>query len=379
MNTEEYGGSWKPSPQQELLLRAALLTGTDAIEAWQQWKSSVDVEDLDPGSHRMLPLLYRNLQVHGIKDPSMSRYKGVYRQTWYKNQLLFHALGSVLRSFGELGIETVVLKGAALTVLNYKDFGLRPMNDFDVLVRVEHVLPAMRLLQDQGWIPTDFEPNEKYISVRHSHGFRNGKGQEIDLHWHVLSQSREMDADNDFWDGAITVNIRDAATRALNPTDQLLQVCIHGAKWNYTPPFRWVADAMSILNTARSEVDWNRLIEQSMKRRLLLPLRGTLSYLKDLVAAPIPPEILGSIEDISVSRIESLEHKINISPRTRWIAVLDLWCQHSRLMKNSNVLHRLFCFPIFLQSIWGRSLWKLPFYGLSKAMNWHKNPLAKRL
>lgn len=377
MNRGAYEGFLRLEPQQELLLRAALLKGEGAVESCRQWKSSVNVERLDPASHRILPLLYRNLLTHGVSDPSMGIYKGVYRQTWYKNQLLFHTLASVLRSFGSAGIETIVLKGAALTVLNYKDHGLRPMNDCDVLIHADRVSDAINLLRELGWKPMNFEPTEEYISVRHAHGFMNGKGQEFDLHWHVMSQSRDMDADNDFWDGAITVNINGVATRALNPTDQLLHVCIHGARWNYIPPFRWMADAMMVLSTS-SGIDWDRVIAQAEKRRVVLPLRDSLNYLLHVVDAPVPADVLRNIQAMPVPRIEYMEYKINVSPRTRWTAALDLWCQHSRLMKNGNLLHRLVGFPIFLQRMWGRSLWKLPFFGLLKVMTWRKSGVEKK-
>ena len=379
MNTNKYTQYWTPTVQQELLLRAALLKGPEAIEAWKEWKSGVEVEELDPGSHRMLPLLYRNLQVHGIKDPSMSKYKGVYRQTWYKNQILFHAITSLLQSFYTAGIRTMVLKGAALTMLHYKDYGLRPMNDFDVLVCPEHALSAVNLLQGLGWTPMDFTPTAEYISANYSHGFKNNNGQEFDLHWHLLSQCREVNSDKDFWEGAVETNFHDVPTHVLNATDQLLHTCIHGARWNYTPPFRWVADAMSILNTSHSEIDWDRLIAQARKRRLVLPLRETLHYLRTIVNAPIPSEIWESIRDLPLPKIEQLEYMINISPPTRWTAMLDLWCQHSRLAGDKMLLSKLIGFPRFLRHIWGRSLWKIPLYGLSKMVNWHKNPLAKRL
>jgi hypothetical protein len=380
MNTEKYKRFCFPSPQQELLLRAALLRGQDAIEAWKEWKSCVDLEQVDLGSHRMLPLLYHNLLTHGIKDPSMGKYKGVYRQTWYKNQILFHAIASLLRSFKGANIQTLTLKGAALTVLYYKDYGLRPMNDFDVLIRMEDALPAIEFLQSLGWEPMYFIPTEKYISVSHSHGFRSRAGQEFDLHWHLLSQSRGMiNSDNDFWEGAIATSIHDVATHALNPTDQLLHICIHGARWNYTPPFRWVADAMSILNAAQSDIDWNRLITQSRKRRLILPLRESLHYLRNLVDAPIPTEILRSINDLPIPKIERIEYRVNMSPPSRRTAVIDLWCQHSRLIGDKDLSYKLIRFPQFLSRIWGQSLWKLPFYAMSRVMTWRKNGLTKIL
>jgi hypothetical protein len=366
-----------PSPEQELLLRAALLRGKDAVEAWKAWKSSVDVEQVDSASHRMLPLLYRNLRTHGLKDPSMGKYKGVYRQTWYKNQMLFHAIASLLCSFREAEIETLILKGAPLTIGYYKDYGLRPMNDFDVLIRMDKALPAIELLQSLGWAPMDFMPTEEYISVSFSHGFKNAAGQEFDLHWHVLSQSRGMNADDDFWDGARPVTIHDVATLALNPTDQLLHVCIHGARWNYTPPFRWVADAMTILNTAQSEIDWNRLIAQALKRRLILPLRESLAYLRKTVSAAVPSEVLESIRDLPVPWIEYIEYNVTMNPPTRWRAMLDLWGQHSRVAGERGRLYKLIMFPGFLKSVWRRSFWKLPFYALSRVMTWQKNGLTK--
>jgi hypothetical protein len=378
VNTRKHKGYCLPSPQQELLLRAALLRGKDAIEAWKEWKSVVDIEQVDHASHRMLPLLYRNLQTHGIKDASMGKYKGVYRQTWYKNQMLFHAIASLLRSFRDENVQTLMLKGAALTVLYYRDYGLRPMNDFDVLIRMEQVLPAIKLLQRLGWTPMDFVPTEKYISVSYSHGFRNSAGQELDLHWHVLSQSREINADDDFWDGAITADINGVAIEELNPTDQLLHVCIHGARWNVTPPFRWVADAITVLNTSQAGIDWNRLIGQAEKRRLILPLMDTLNYLKEVFDAPIATGVLKRLQDVPVPRTERMEYKIAVSPPTQWRAVLDLWCQHSRLAGNVGLTRRITRFPNFLENIWGIPAWKLPFHGLSKIVTWHENRLSKR-
>jgi hypothetical protein len=379
MNMKRKEGSFRPTQQQELLLHAALLKGREALDAWKEWRSRVDIDDidrLDPGSYRILPLLYRNLNNQGVEDPLMMRLKGVYRLTWYKNQMLFHTIANLLRSFHDAGIKTMVLKGAALTVVFYKDYGLRPMDDFDVLVRTEQAIPAINLLKKLGWKPKSFEPTEEYITVSYSHGFHDGADREFDLHWHVLSQNREGDSDDDFWEGAIEIKIHDVPTHALNPADQLLHICIHGTKWDVTPTLRWVEDAITILTTLQSEIDWNRLIAQAEKRRLILPLQDTLIYLRDTFNAPIASEILQSIKDIPVPKIERIEYKITVSPPTRWTAVLDLWCQHSRLTGNTSVLHKLIKFPGFLQNIWGLSLWKIPFYGIFKMITWSKNRLS---
>jgi hypothetical protein len=153
-----------PNKEQEMLLRSALLNGKEALDAWQRWKLMVDIDQLD---HRLLPKLYHNLKAELPSDPLMSRLKGVYRQTWYKNQLLFHRAAILLTSLQDAGIETLCLKGAAIIVLHYRDAGLRHMDDIDVLVHPHQALEAMRVLRNSGWQPIHQHP-ESWLTYEHS-------------------------------------------------------------------------------------------------------------------------------------------------------------------------------------------------------------------
>src|SRR5574341_997684 len=84
-----------PDRRQRLLLRAALLADGDALDAWQAWKSEADFDQLDYGTARILPLLYRNLTFLQIHDPFLRRLKGIYRRTWYANQLTLRDLAGL--------------------------------------------------------------------------------------------------------------------------------------------------------------------------------------------------------------------------------------------------------------------------------------------
>src|SRR3972149_871099 len=295
MNNQMRGNMF-PTREQELLLRAALLQGESALQAWQNWKVHVNLEqELDMGSYRLLPLVYHNFRTPAVDDPWMSKLRGIYRKEWYKNQMLFHTIAEVLRLLHAAGIETMILKGAPLTLLYYQDYGLRPMRDFDVLVPTVKRGAAIEVLTQAGWNPL-LRPLEKLtdavLDARHAWGFENAHQRQFDLHWHVLIQCLYPNSDDDFWAGAIPVQVADVPTRALNPTDQLLHVCVHGAAWNPVPPLRWIADAMVILNVSYSEVEWTRLIAQAKKRRLTFPLRHALTYLRDSFGAAIPSHVL---------------------------------------------------------------------------------------
>ncbi|NHZ85957.1 MAG: hypothetical protein GWP19_08760, partial [Planctomycetia bacterium] len=137
-----------PTIKQELLLKAALLDGYSALEAWKELKIKLNIDQLDRGSFRLLPLLNRNLKNLGVDDKIMNEFKAVHRSSWYNNQILFHLTAKLLDLFHKNNIKTMVIKGAAVAIKYYQDIGLRPINDFDVLVKPDQALHAIHLLQN---------------------------------------------------------------------------------------------------------------------------------------------------------------------------------------------------------------------------------------
>lgn len=352
-----------PTHEQELLLRASLLQGDGAIAAWHEWKSVTNIDDLDPGSFRMLPQLYRNLREHGIKEPVMDRFKEVYRLTWSQNQLLFHHAATLLRSLHDADIRTMVLKGAALVLQYYRDYGLRPMVDFDILVPTEQAMVAMNVLVGRSWKPRwrsleDF--TETSFSVWHAEEFKDATGRAVDLHWHMLLECCYPGADDDFWQNAVPIAVSDVATCAPSPTDHLLHMCTHGAKYRPVPQFRWIADAMAILSAPETEIDWARLVAQAEKRRLILPLRNALQYLRDLLDVPVPSAILAALHDAPVSTIERMEYQTVTHSFGRLGKLPTIWTRYARYShgaKSGNLQPRLLGFLRYLQCFWNMEHW----------------------
>ena len=345
--------SW-PTSRQELLLRAALLKGEDSIAAWDEWKDSVDIDKIDIGSQRLFPILYHNLKSHDIDHPFIKIFKGIHRRTWYKNQLLFNNLSITLKSFHESGIKTIILKGAALTTLYYKDLGLRPMSDFDVLVPYDQIHEAIQILKELKWNCDHIPPERqmrKYMSVWNALTFNNDQGHQLDVHWNSFHPGSAND--DDFRSRSIPVKLVGIPTAALNPSDQLLHVCVHGAWWNAVPPLRWVADSMAILNS-EAMIDWNRLVEQSVKYNYVLPMRESLGYLKKKLDAPIPESVMETLRRIPVSLEHRMEYKVGTCPHDLRGPVLTFWLYYSwysRSVPGYSHVRRLIGFPGFLRDV----------------------------
>ena len=305
--------------EQELLLRAALLEGTAGLDACRQWLEHGQLDQLDEGSCRLLPLLYSNMVKNELRDPRMIKLKETYLRTFYKNQVLLFKSLVVVRKLQEAGIKVMLLKGGAL-LLHYKQVGVRPMHDLDVLVPTAKAQEATALLGELGWQPLFKAP--------HSQGFQSSDGGELDLHWHALLELSQKDSDDEFWNGAIQAEIQGLSLLVSNPTDLLFHVCIQWRKkWEPIPTFRWVADAAMILESG-SEIDWNRLLHHGKKYGLTLPLKEALQYLKQLLNAPIPEAVLTLLEATSVTISERLDYKSRTSPHGDRGPFLTLWAYY---------------------------------------------------
>jgi hypothetical protein len=360
--TKYHGGCW-PTQEQEWLLQASLLQGPRGLAAWERWKSSVNVEDVDYASHRLFPLLYHNLHSQGVRDPLMERLKSVYRKTWFENQLLFHRMTDVLNAFRQEGIATLVLKGAAMVPLYYRDYGLRPMQDFDILIGPADLPHAIELLGPLGWqnAKSALVPLDRIVQFDHALVFLDKREQQFDLHWHALRECCWPGADDAFWAGSAPTNIEGAPTRRLNYADELLHTAVHGVAWNVVSPFRWAADATMLLNASASEIDWSRLVTQARERRLTLPVRAALSYLQDTLEAPIPPHVLADLAALRVSPVERLEYRVQTGPDIEtvgWLPRLMFW--YLRLARGSNPWRKVKDFPAYLQSFLGLSRRQMP-------------------
>ncbi len=363
---------WRPTQQQELLVQAALLQGDRAIQAWEQWEPSFVFETLDACSRELVPLLHRNLRAHGIDHPLLDRFKGIHRYTWYKNQLTLHKTAKCLGAFHDAGMETMILKGGALVLQNYDSYGLRPMRDVDVLVRTEKAIAAKDLLKELGFNTDDSAIKELTLSYVHAKSFKDPEGDGFDLHWNALRECRQAGADKAFWDNAVTTEIDGVLTHALSPTDQLLHVCVHVARWEALPRLIWIADAMAILKSAPA-IDWDRLILSGRKLRITLPLRDTLGYLHKLLSAPIPATVLQRLREAPISKAERVEYSVANRPsdgaagRARLLWLMYRW--YAQSPKGIDLQHKRFGFARFLQRYWEvPHLWAVPFHAAAKTV-----------
>lgn len=383
-----FGEGWCPSETQLLLLKAALLSGDAAIDAWHRWSSSVDIETRDEGSNRLLPLLSYNLERVGLRTAHSDMLRGYRRHTWFRNQLQMRTFESILASFRRIDLDAVVLKGIPLAFLFYPDSSTRPLYDVDVLVHRDAALRAIALLVGQGWNATDprvarrmrrfFTVEEarapvpdptlqRRILQGESIGFANKSGMQVDLHWNVLHYRAWPGADDDFWSGAVDGKIGNLKTQILCPADCLLHVLEHGSRWNHVPPIRWVADAMVIMRSDGPAIDWERLVRLARVNQLVFGIYRMLDFLKWHFDAPIPSQVLAELRACTTSWVERTEHRLTNRPPGEPPMFWRLWFRHLRWNQGAALANTLLTFPRHLEFAFDlRRMSELPGFAVSR-------------
>jgi hypothetical protein len=314
---------WEPTAEQRALLRAGLWQGERGLGAWREWRRrNPDIDAVDTSTHRLLPLVYRNLGPLLRGEPDAGRLKGIYRHCWAGNQLALKVGRRAIDRLLAAGLDVLVLKGGALIGSAYRDVGARPLgNDIDVAVRPESIGDAVATLEAASFEPAEPEPL-RVLDVHHSLGFFDSEDHEIDLHRGMLWRTG---LDEEFWRKAVPAEVGGARVLILCPSDQLLHVCVHGAGWNPVQPFRWVADSFKVLDAAGGELDWDRLVAMATRGHLTVPIHAALDYLAQEMGADVPPEVLRRLAEVPVSRRERRAHGALARPPSSRRSVAMLW------------------------------------------------------
>jgi hypothetical protein len=301
------GGSY-PDPTQKLLLTAALGEGQDALNAWRRWLAAGNLDRMDGGSFRLLPLLHSNLQRLGVRGPEVTLLKGIRRRAWYQNQMLLRELMPLVGEWTRRGISVTVLKGAALGPLHYGDLSLRPMNDLDILVPHQHVAAIMAELTNAGWKRWTWAPTpltSAYMRFRHAIAIQAPSGPEIDLHWHILYTCCNDDIDEQFLRRSVRVELMGVTVNALDPTGQLIHTCLHGMIPLTAETIRWIADVVMIMRSA--PIDWDRVVAFATATGQTVLLRTALAYLNSDFNCEIPSQVTARLDAAKIGPAERAE------------------------------------------------------------------------
>jgi hypothetical protein len=310
------GDCW-PTLFEERILFATFAPAEQASREFELLSASLTPGELKSTTLSLLPLLYRRWSESVMSqsgrnpgdEPLLERAREVYLTTWAASKRLRPHMLELLGAFHQAGIEAMLLKGAALVAGYYKDASLRPMCDFDLLVHEQDLGPAIELLQRFQWQAEDDRPIGDVLRQRrvgHAWQFSLPDQQGCDLHWRPVLRCYSPTVSSFFWDTSETAPVYGQTARIPSTTALLFHVCVHGMQWSWSRHSRWVADALTLLNSGRP-IDWPALNLLARNANMTVRLRAALAYLSGRFHAPVPQPILDELAAITATEWEHRE------------------------------------------------------------------------
>jgi hypothetical protein len=254
--------------------------------------------------HRVIPLVtacFENLD----QVPSYVRDKlrDLQRaQTVFALQLTAE-LFRVLEAFAKAGIEVMVTKGPPLAVRCYGDAGMRQYGDLDLIVRESDIKRAT-----QGMLGFAYQPRVSLAAIEDEktpgeYAFRkSGTGLLVEFHTERTFRyhPRPLRIEKLFERRAsVVIDGRDVP--ALSLEDELVLICVHGAK-HFWERLMWIADVAALIS--RQPLDWDRALAVANEVGAQRILRLGLCLAADLLGAELPSQLAASVRsDRTVAKL----------------------------------------------------------------------------
>jgi len=223
---------------------------------------------------------------------------------------ILNVVSEILAECNVKDISVILLKGAALALTVYKDPGLRPMGDVDILVRRQDIPEVHAILTGKGYRS---HAEQDMMMANHVPQYIFPGRPTIEVHFTILEEARATRFDVEgLFERAVPANLLGVKTSTLAPEDEMLHLCEHAAAQHvFGNGIRSIVDIAGLTEKYKDRFDWEtawvRAGEWGIRRSVAL----CLSLCERYVGLAVPRYIqdwLSAQEDSeqSLERAESI-------------------------------------------------------------------------
>ncbi len=267
------------------------------------------------------PLFFAALREVACLDEFPEQTRATLSRAYYREAAVnarAHArLEEVLAWLSREGIDTVLLKGAALAEPVYGDLAVRHMRDLDLLVPESGLRSTQRILEGHGYVRSEAWHSAEWYETAHHHlvPMHSPDGAvTIEVHRHIVRSTDPISIDvHRLWERTRAVRIGTTDTRSLAPVDLLLHAAVHRTlAGEFVGQMQTLCDIATIVHRFGSDIDWDDLLEWAPGRKAAKYLAYPLRWAAALLHAPVPAAVMTDLG-------------ARMAPTGRAHALLDRW------------------------------------------------------
>ncbi len=243
----------------------------------------------------------RDLDASAIPPDGKQAFADQLRAQNFLTLRLTAELFRLLEIFSAKGIAALVIKGPVLAIRAYGNPAVRSYGDLDLLVRQKDIRRATESLIasgyqaavslsaiDAGKIPGQYlfsKPDSKLLVELHN-----------DFTLRYFPRPLPIE---DFFARQVRVRLDGYETPALAVEDELVLICIHGAK-HFWERLAWIADVAALVSRQTS-IDWERAAASARAVGAEHLLNTGLRLAADVLHAPLPPKVAALVRKDAVA------------------------------------------------------------------------------
>ncbi|MFC2165489.1 nucleotidyltransferase family protein [Acidobacteriota bacterium] len=245
------------------------------------------------------------LSKNNLPQNLIDHWEKAYFSTLIQNTRFTDLLTQILSKTEEENLPIIALKGMASTALLYKDLGLRPMADIDLLCHTKDLRKLSDILHSLGF-------QRKGILQAHHIAFHHSNlGILIELHFalqYIVKDKKNLLAR--FWEHHHWAEIDDARLPILSTEDQLIFETAHILDHVYLVSLKHFLDFAGWLLNDKEEIDWDylksHLLQSGMQEDFVLISQVLSEFFQIPMNLPIQ-------NDLPSKKIDDLKNTISTS------------------------------------------------------------------
>ncbi len=280
------------------------------------WDSLIDKSLM----HSVSTLIWERLQLYKrqIVIPEFVVKKMVnYRiQKAGRGIIIHNQLITLLTELKEKCIPVIILKGAHLAEIIYRDLSIRQMMDIDILVKEDDLARVDNSLLRIGYKHVFIDKTNPKRDYQFPYSPpKSGVRLEVHTSLRSLILPGAMD-EKALWERAQSVEIGGIEALALTPEDLLLHLCYHVSYHLYVHfGLRSLVDISEIINYYGENINWKEIINHAHKYNITKCVFVALILVRKFLNTKIPKNVLAQLlpDDFNKSIIKWAESQIFMS------------------------------------------------------------------
>jgi hypothetical protein len=243
-----------------------------------------------------------------------------------RNQHIWSELKNAVALLNKIGMEPVLLKGAAYLAFGvYPDPAARALLDLDLLLPEAQVQPAVDCLVANGY---DVDETDKFGRFRHHHSQVHRGSVAIELHHRLtLAPGDSILPAKEVIENSTPIHLDDIKARVPSPSHLAMHLVMHSQMHHpynerIWPPARAMYDLVRIQQSFGDAISWSEIANRFSHRRQYGLLALHLLDIQDSLGLKMPFTPRMTV----VSRIRRMRRSlIRNHPRLRFVDPLYMW------------------------------------------------------